>query len=687
MKLLIITQKADINDGVLGFFHGWIKEFAKHCEKITVICLQKGEYDLPENVKIFSLGKEKRAFRLKYIFNFYKYIWRERKNYDSVFVHMNQEYVLLGGLFWKIFGKKIMMWRNHYAGSFLTDVSAFFCNTVFCTSRYSYTSKYKKTVLMPIGIDTEIFKKKNDIRKKKNSILFLARIAPSKKPELLIEALRILKSEGVQFTADLYGDAEPKDAPYLDSLKKKVKEYGLESLVFFKYGVPNNRTPEIYGSHMIFVNASPSGMYDKTIFEAMACETLVLTSNKNLKGEINDIFLFKEDDAHDLAQKLKTLLALDERTRNSYGARLRTFVADKQSLALLAHKLFASFSLKKYKRAILFQNGSIGDFLMAIFLAENLYRSGVVKEAIIFVPREERFLGGFVEAYPFIRVVRISRAAAVFMAVRCLSPKTLIVLPPTPGMLPLRAKFLAWAMSRFPGSFLVGFQDKGSFCHTLYSLALPYDTNKTFLETMQEMLGKLGADGAKNPDLRLIPAPETLGAYGAILPYIFFHPRGSSEKRSFTKEEAVNLIQSIFDAAPNAHILISGSLSEHDFLEVVALESGNRARISLVVDASARELATLIQGAKLFIGVDTGISHLASFLGVRTLCVAHNGTANWLPFYNPHTRVLYRLAEDTEAHEGREYLEARRKGELKPFGRVPESAIAKVVREMLGEED
>jgi len=43
MKLLIVTQKVDINDDVLGFFHDWIKEFAKNCEKVTVICLGKGE--------------------------------------------------------------------------------------------------------------------------------------------------------------------------------------------------------------------------------------------------------------------------------------------------------------------------------------------------------------------------------------------------------------------------------------------------------------------------------------------------------------------------------------------------------------------------------------------------------------------------------------------------------------------
>jgi len=39
MKILILTQKIDKNDDILGFFHGWVAEFAQHCEKVTVIAL------------------------------------------------------------------------------------------------------------------------------------------------------------------------------------------------------------------------------------------------------------------------------------------------------------------------------------------------------------------------------------------------------------------------------------------------------------------------------------------------------------------------------------------------------------------------------------------------------------------------------------------------------------------------
>ena len=207
MKILIITQRINVNDPVLGFFHRWVAEFAKHFEKVTVICLEKGEYDLPSNVKVLSLGKEQRQSRKQYLARFYSYIWQERKNYDVVLSHMNQEYVLLAGFFWWLSGKRIYMWRNHHVGDELTNMAAFFCKKVFCTSRFSYTAKFKKTVLMPIGIDLNRFKPMTEQKRKPRSILFLARMSPVKKPDVLVEALVLLANRKVDFVANFYGDA------------------------------------------------------------------------------------------------------------------------------------------------------------------------------------------------------------------------------------------------------------------------------------------------------------------------------------------------------------------------------------------------------------------------------------------------------------------------------------------------
>ena len=46
-KLLIITQKVDKNDQLLGFFIDWIIRFAQKFDKVTVLCLEKGEFILP----------------------------------------------------------------------------------------------------------------------------------------------------------------------------------------------------------------------------------------------------------------------------------------------------------------------------------------------------------------------------------------------------------------------------------------------------------------------------------------------------------------------------------------------------------------------------------------------------------------------------------------------------------------
>lgn len=334
MRILIITQKVDRNDTILGFFHGWLIEFSKKFSEISVICLEKGKFELSSNVRVFSLGKEENKSRSIYLFRFYKYIWQYRKDYDVVFVHMNQEYLLLAGWWWRIIGKKVGMWRNHHSGSILTDIASFFCNVVFCTSKFSYTAKYKKTVLMPVGVDTNLFKIRTDIKRVPNSILFLGRISPVKRVHIFIDALWHLKNAGLMFTSSIYGDALPKDFVYLESLKKQVKDLGLDHLVSFYSGVPNYQTVEIYNRHEIYINLSSSGMYDKTIFEAMACGCKVLSTNKNLKEGPAKVCFIDVLDAPSVSRKFLQYIDKDKN-----DDKLVDFVYN-NNLAELAKRLY-----------------------------------------------------------------------------------------------------------------------------------------------------------------------------------------------------------------------------------------------------------------------------------------------------------------------------------------------------------
>lgn len=350
MRLLIITQKVDMNDPVLGFFCRWVEEFSKHCEKLTVIALGAGEYHLPANVKVLSLGKESGNFQysilnfklfknISYIFKFYKYIWSERKNYDSVFAHMNQEYVLLGGFIWKILNKKTMLWRNHPNGNLFTGLSVFLSDRVFCTSRYSYTARFKKTEIMPVGIDMDLFKRRPEVKKIPNSILFLGRISPVKNIDLLIEAFNSLNKENFSFNAAIVGDVADKDRRYYESAANKVKGYGLEKRMEFCKAVAPKETPDLYNKYELFVNLTLTGSMDKTIFEAMACETPILTTNQSLKGFIDNVFIINENDEVRLASGIKEMLSLTEGERAELGKKLRKFAAENHGLEKLMKKI------------------------------------------------------------------------------------------------------------------------------------------------------------------------------------------------------------------------------------------------------------------------------------------------------------------------------------------------------------
>lgn len=337
MRLLIVTQVVDVQDPGLGFFVRWIEELAKRIERVEVICLKKGAYELPANVHVHSLGKEEGRpllGTLTYLVRFRILAWRLRRNYDAVFVHMNQEYILTMGLCWKLLKKPVYLWRNHYAGSWFTNVAVAFCTKVFCTSEHSYTARFTKTVRMPVGVDTELFYQNIHIHRQDRSILSFGRIAPSKRLELLLDALAILAREGVAFSATFVGSPLPDDTEYYDSLKEKASPLG--NRVSFMPGVPKEVAPDFFRTHSVFVNTSPSGMLDKTIFEAAACGCQVLTSSEDIAESVGHVSYF--DSAGKLAERLKEML---EKTHEQ-PERLQALVKE-NTLSRLAERLQQEF--------------------------------------------------------------------------------------------------------------------------------------------------------------------------------------------------------------------------------------------------------------------------------------------------------------------------------------------------------
>ncbi len=281
MKLLIITQKVNKNDPILGFFHGWIIEFAKHFESITAICLEKGEYNLPANVKVLSLGKESGISRPKYLYNFYKYIWQERGNYDAVFVHMNPIYVLLGGLIWKFLSKKIYLWYTHKNVDLKLKIAVSFSSKVFSASKESFRYKTNKLTIMGHGIDTKIFCPRTDHLIDGHKIISVGRISITKNQHLLIEAFGLLVKNFPDVRLIIVGDAiTDGDFAYKKQIIDRLMDLGLSNRVIFEGSVIPEKIVNYYRDADIFINLSSTGSLDKVVLESMASGNKILTSNE-----------------------------------------------------------------------------------------------------------------------------------------------------------------------------------------------------------------------------------------------------------------------------------------------------------------------------------------------------------------------------------------------------------------------
>lgn len=344
MKLLIVTQKVDVRDDVLGFFHSWIAEFSKRCEHVTVICLRKGDHHLPQNVTVLSLGKEHAPSRLRYLTRFYVFIWQERNNYDAVFVHMNSVFVVLGGLLWRLWGKKIGLWYIHPKVGTYVRMAHFFARYIFTASEGSFPFVSPKVLVVGHGIDTDRFKPMSSIVKENNSILYVGRISPIKHLEVLVGAVKALHQRHVPFILNIIGGPDVRYGEYYERIKTELKDLEDEGVVRYHGKISNEDMPRWYNAYEALVNMTPSGSFDKTVLEAMASGTLVATSNTNFIPYLPKQCIFSEGDGVHLARALEFLFVLSPEEKRKYQERFRDTVVSYHNLRTLIFNITRTLS-------------------------------------------------------------------------------------------------------------------------------------------------------------------------------------------------------------------------------------------------------------------------------------------------------------------------------------------------------
>jgi len=335
MRLLIITQKVDKNDDILGFFHDWIKEFGGRVGEVVIVAQYIRQYDLPDNVKVFSLGKEKGFSKLCQLFNFYKLLFKNLSKIDSVFVHMVPMWVVLGGPLFKIYRKKVYLWYTHKSVDFWLKFAEKIVTKIFTASKESCRLESKKIIVTGHGIDTKKFSMINNqfSINSQFSIITAGRIAEVKNLDVLIEVADILKKQSFDFKIQIAGSAIlDKDKIYLDKLKNLVKEKQLVEKINFVGSISHNEIHRFYQEGDLFINLSATGSIDKAVLEAMASGLLVLTFNEAFKEILSEQY-FTSKNPKEIAEKIITL------SESEPDFALREYVVKNHSLENLIPKI------------------------------------------------------------------------------------------------------------------------------------------------------------------------------------------------------------------------------------------------------------------------------------------------------------------------------------------------------------
>jgi glycosyltransferase involved in cell wall biosynthesis len=144
----------------------------------------------------------------------------------------------------------------------------------------------------------------------------VARITPGKGHEDVIESVKILNEKNVKVKVIVVGASEEGEKHYEESLKNKIKEYGLEE--YFIFTGFRNDVANILSMFDVFLFPSHAEAFGLSLLEAMACglPSIVCFSDGvkdiAIKGETS--LTFERDDSVTLAENILNLLN-DEKLR------------------------------------------------------------------------------------------------------------------------------------------------------------------------------------------------------------------------------------------------------------------------------------------------------------------------------------------------------------------------------------
>ena len=354
-RLLMFNLATDAENSALGFAISWIAELAKHVAAIDVITMYAGKYDLPEHVRVYSVGKEKGYSEPRRFIEFYRIFFRllRENRYDGCFAHMMQLFAVMAAPFLRWQNIPLILWYAHKSVTPTLRLATFFADRIVTASPESFRIASPKVRVIGHGIDTTRFAPRSAERAPSDrfTIMTVGRISRIKRLELLIAAVAIVKQRHPEWPLRVLivgGTATADDEQYFGKLRQQTEETDVQNIAQFVGSVPFEAIETWYQQADCCINLCPTGGMDKAVLEAMSCGLLVIAVNQTFREVVGPeaaSMMIIQPDPEQLAERLLVFATMPWEQRQQLGRTLRDRIIQHHDLRSLCERLFDQFQM------------------------------------------------------------------------------------------------------------------------------------------------------------------------------------------------------------------------------------------------------------------------------------------------------------------------------------------------------
>lgn len=342
MRWIMITRKLDPADDRTSFVMRWVEELAARLDRLDVICQEHANPALPDNVCIYSMGKETGVGRIGQAWNLIRHLRCLAPSADGIFCHMIPRYVLFAAPWSRFRSKPLLFWYTHPSATIELKIASRLATHILSAAPGSFPLETPKLHVVGHGIDAEQFPF-SDHENDPPEIVMVGRLSRIKRLDWMLRAASQAHHQTGPFRLIFVGGPVEHEPDYPAELKALAGSLDLAPAVTFTGPVPHAQVAAILHGCALTVNLMPPGAFDKAALEGMLTGKPTLVANPDflpLLGDAGDVLYLPTDASDDdLCARLVHVLAMTPDERSALGRDLRARTLAAHSLDGLMNRL------------------------------------------------------------------------------------------------------------------------------------------------------------------------------------------------------------------------------------------------------------------------------------------------------------------------------------------------------------